>query len=129
MPKQIACQNGGVFQHVPDCGDLGSAMAGYFKVLAAGTSKIQPGKLVPRQQIESGTVTRPPPRLQTTWLMSHPIGEERGRRGGAQNCLPQFWRVFVRFVSGGEQNSPSSPYSSVFFLKRAQLYTLAVTNV
>ena len=41
VPKQIACQNGGVFQHVPDCGDLGSAMAGYFKVLAAGTSKIQ----------------------------------------------------------------------------------------
>ena len=41
VPKNIACQNGGVFQHVPDCGDLGSAMAGYFKLLAAGISKIR----------------------------------------------------------------------------------------
>jgi hypothetical protein len=41
VPKSIACQNGGVYQHVPDCGDLGSAMASYFKVLAAGISKIR----------------------------------------------------------------------------------------
>ena len=40
VPKRIACENGGVFQHIPDCGDLAGAMAGYFKVLAAGTSKI-----------------------------------------------------------------------------------------
>ena len=46
--KRLACENGGVYQHVPDCGDLGSAMASYFNVLAAGISKDATARRNPR---------------------------------------------------------------------------------
>jgi len=38
LMKRLACQNQGVWQRVPDSGDLKSVMAGYFMYLAAGLS-------------------------------------------------------------------------------------------
>ena len=36
LMRKIACSNGGVYQKIPDGGDLRQAMASYFMFLAAG---------------------------------------------------------------------------------------------
>merc|ERR550537_2019333 len=50
--RKLACDNRGLFYHVPDGGDLGDAMAGYFEYFAKAVPDAQKGENVPVRWIE-----------------------------------------------------------------------------